>query len=83
MAENDAWLNVDNLLDQDRELEAQNEAMAMDCLVPGTANELYDCCGSDFILSECKTFGVINALILGGLIISIFALHFKSRWFHS
>ena len=54
-----------------------------DCLVPETEYEIYDCCGSVFIETECKTFGIINALIILSIVIAIVVLHFKSTWWNN
>ena len=54
-----------------------------DCLVPETQREIYDCCGSAFLENECRTFGVINAVITAAIVITIVVLHFKSTWWHS
>ena len=75
--------SLDQVLDQERELLATEAAANNECLVPETSNELYDCCGSILIESECEVFGILNAVILGSLVISIFVLHFKSTWFHN
>ena len=76
-------MNIESLLDNVRELSATEAASQSECLVPETKNELFDCCGSDLIESECQVFGIINAVILGGLVISIFVLHCRSTWFHN
>ena len=57
---------------------AQNE-----CLVPETETELYDCCGSLAIESECRVFGIINVISLAAIVISIFVLPFRSQWWYS
>ena len=72
----------DTLIDQEREKEATELVAEQDvCLVEGTSNELYDCCGSDLIRSECHVFGMVNFVICGGLMLVILALHYNSRWF--
>ena len=53
-----------------------------ECLVPETTDELYDCCGSALVENECKIFGVTNAVILGAIVVSMIALHFKSKWWN-
>ena len=53
------------------------------CLVPEMSNELYDCCGSDTVETTCYTFGSINAVILGSIVISWLILISKNEWFRN
>lgn len=46
-------------------------------------NELYDCCGSASIEATCTAFGIINATILGVIVISWGMLLYKSTWFRN
>lgn len=45
------------------------------------SNELYDCCGSDTIEATCTTFGSINAVVMGLIVLSWVTLMIKSDWF--
>lgn len=67
----------------DTEEKARQLAESNPCLVPEMSNELYDCCGSDTIEATCNAFGWINAIVLGGIVISWMALLFKNDWFRS
>ena len=61
--------------------EATLLAAQSSCLVPETDNEVYDCCGSDGIITECKTFGWLNVGVLAGILIFVPFFICKSHWF--
>jgi len=45
------------------------------------SNELYDCCGGSAVEATCTTFGSINAIVLGAIILSWGYLLVKNEWF--
>lgn len=50
------------------------------CRVPGTKHEYYDCC-FNLTASTCRTFSLINLLILALAALIFLRLIFKSTWF--
>ena len=77
-------VDVNTLFEHARELQSKKkDDDRPDCLVPETENEQFDCCGSDGVETECKVFGVINAIVLGVYVVGIIIMCLRSSWFRN
>lgn len=86
MAENSSEQNsglLRSLENMMKNSEATQLASQIDspCLVPKTDNEVYDCCGSDLVMTECKINGWLNVAILVSILIFVPFFVCKSHWF--